>query len=169
MLPLRPALSLAWALLPLVAGEAQEQPAPTFSKDIAPLVATHCAPCHRPGEGAPFSLLTYDEVKKHAGQIVTVTKSRFMPPWLPEPGYGSFEGERRLSDRQIELIRRWVDGARRKATGPRPADAPVRRRVAAWERPTWCWNCRRRTRCPRAASTSIGISSFRSRSRRRGT
>src|SRR5712692_6426764 len=82
---------------------------PTFTKDIAPIVFSYCAPCHRPGESAPFSLLNYADVKKHAGQIATVTKSRYMPPWLPEPGYGNFDGVRRLSDRQIALIQQWVE------------------------------------------------------------
>ena len=49
-----------------------------------------CATCHRPGQLAPFSLLEYADVKIHARQIVTATKRRVMPPWLPEPGYGTF-------------------------------------------------------------------------------
>src|SRR5204862_6270792 len=80
----------------------------TFNKHIAPLVFQYCAPCHRPGEAAPFSLLGYRDVAKHARQIVTVTKSRYMPPWLPEAGAVKFDGERRLSDDQIRLIERWV-------------------------------------------------------------
>src|SRR5580704_8690913 len=81
----------------------------TFNKDVAPIVFQYCAPCHRPGESAPFNLLGYDDVKKRARQIVTVTERRYMPPWLPEPGFGKFEGERRLSDEQIRLIERWVE------------------------------------------------------------
>ena len=70
--------------------------------------------CHRPGELAPFNLLTYDDVKQHARQIATVTKSRFMPPWKPEPAEppGSdvaFVGERRLTDAEIQMLQRWVD------------------------------------------------------------
>lgn len=81
----------------------------TFNKHIAPIVFQYCAPCHRPGEGAPFSILRYVDASKHARQIVTVTKSRFMPPWLPEPGVAKFADERRLSDDQIRLIERWVE------------------------------------------------------------
>ena len=81
----------------------------TFTKDIAPLVFEHCARCHRPGEAAPFPLLTCPEVRKRAAQIVQVTRDRFMPPWLPEPGYGRFAGERRLSDAQIAMLVQWVD------------------------------------------------------------
>jgi len=62
----------------------------TFNRDIAPIVLNHCAPCHRPGQSAPFNLLTCEDVKKHAKQIVEVIGRRYMPPWLPEPGYGDF-------------------------------------------------------------------------------
>jgi len=82
--------------------------AQTFSHDIAPLVYKNCASCHRPGESAPFSLLNYDDVRKHARQIAVVTKSRYMPPWLPQPGYGEFQDEHRLTDGEIKLIGDWV-------------------------------------------------------------
>jgi mono/diheme cytochrome c family protein len=81
----------------------------SFTKDIAPIVFDHCAGCHRPGGDGPFSLLTYDDVKARARLIVKATASRFMPPWKPEPGYGTFAAVRRLSDEHIQLIRRWVD------------------------------------------------------------
>jgi tetratricopeptide (TPR) repeat protein len=80
----------------------------TFNRDIAPLVHRHCAPCHRPGEAGPFSLLTYADVKKNAEQIVEVTGRRYMPPWLPEPGHGDFAEARRLRDDEVSLIRAWV-------------------------------------------------------------
>lgn len=80
----------------------------TFTRDIAPIVLAHCAPCHRPGESAPFDLLTYRDVRKHSRQIAEVVESRLMPPWLPEPGHGTFQGERRLSDLEIGRILTWV-------------------------------------------------------------
>jgi len=80
----------------------------TFYQDVAPIVWKNCAGCHRKGEVAPFELITFEQVKKHAGQMVKVTQSRFMPPWLPETGYGEFVDERRLSDEQIEVISQWV-------------------------------------------------------------
>lgn len=82
--------------------------AQTYSHDIAPLIYRNCASCHRPGESAPFSLLSYDDVRKHARQIAAVTKSRYMPPWLPQPGYGEFQDEHRLTDTEIKLIGDWV-------------------------------------------------------------
>ncbi len=80
----------------------------TFYRQIAPIVYENCAPCHRPGESGPFSLLTYEDVRRHAQQIAAVTKRRFMPPWLPEPGHGDFAEQRRLTDAQIQLIQAWV-------------------------------------------------------------
>jgi Flp pilus assembly protein TadD/mono/diheme cytochrome c family protein len=94
---------------------------PTFTRDIAPIVYTNCATCHRPGEAAPFSLLTYADVKGRARQIAEVTSDRYMPPWPPEPGHGEFEGERRLSDAQIATIKRWVDAG---APEGDPGDLP---------------------------------------------
>lgn len=118
-----PAACAAAAALPaLAAHAAPAAPAVTFYRQIAPIVYRNCAPCHRPGESGPFSLLTYEDVKRHASQIAAVTKRRYMPPWLPEPGYGDFVEERRLSDAQIQLIQEWVkQGA---PVGP-IADAPA--------------------------------------------
>jgi len=87
---------------------AQTQSPITFARDIAPIIYQNCASCHRPGESAPFSLLSYEDVRKHARQVAVVTKSRYMPPWLPQPGYGDFEDEHRLTDAQIKLIGDWV-------------------------------------------------------------
>ena len=81
---------------------------PSYNKDIAPILNEQCALCHRPGEVAPFSLLTYQDASKRAGLIAAVTAKRFMPPWLPEPGYGQFQHERRLTDAQIALIAAWA-------------------------------------------------------------
>ena len=81
----------------------------TFNKDIAPIVYQNCAACHRDGDVAPFALLSYDDVKKRAKQIAAVTHSRYMPPWKAEPGWGEFEGERRLTDAQIAALRKWAD------------------------------------------------------------
>lgn len=80
----------------------------SFTRDVAPIVFKNCAACHRPGQAAPFSLLTYQEVKKHARQIAEVTARRYMPPWPPEHGYGEFAEERRLSDEQIGILQQWV-------------------------------------------------------------
>ena len=80
----------------------------TFAKDVAPIIFQHCAPCHRPGQSAPFSLLSYEGVRKKGKLIGKVTESRYMPPWLPEHGYGQFAGERWLSMDEIGLIKQWL-------------------------------------------------------------
>jgi hypothetical protein len=77
-----------------------------FNHDIAPIVYKHCSACHRPGEAAPFSLLSYEDVKKRAKQIADVTRRRFMPPWLPDSG--DFADEQHLSDEEIEVISSWA-------------------------------------------------------------
>ena len=81
---------------------------PTFNKDIAPILYANCATCHRPGQVAPFSLLTYQDASKRAALIAGAVSKRFMPPWKPEPGFGDFANVRRLSDDQIALIQEWV-------------------------------------------------------------
>ncbi len=80
----------------------------TFNQHIAPIIRSECAGCHRSGGGAPFSLLTYRDVRSRAALIDRVTRSRYMPPWKPEPGYGDLLGARRLSDRDLALIAQWL-------------------------------------------------------------
>jgi thiol-disulfide isomerase/thioredoxin len=79
-----------------------------FNRDIAPVVYKHCAACHRPGEAGPFSLLTYQDVKKRANQIADLTRRHFMPPWLPEKGYGDFADEQRLTAEEIQMFASWA-------------------------------------------------------------
>ena len=95
------------------AGAAHEVPAAiTYSADVAPLVHRSCVPCHRPDGPAPFSLTTYEDVRRRASQIAAVTKSGVMPPWKPDAGSGPFVGERRLTDGEIDrLARRAAGGA----------------------------------------------------------
>ena len=82
----------------------------TFTDRIAPLLHDRCAACHRPDGIAPFSVLTYAEVRPWARAIRNAVQMRSMPPWKPEPGYGGpFVGEQRLSEPEIELIAAWVD------------------------------------------------------------
>jgi len=91
---------------------------PTFATDIAPIIYKHCTTCHRPGEAAPFSLLSYDDAKKRADTLALMVQKRIMPPWKAVKGYGSFHDENYLSDDQIETVNAWA-----KAGAPRgPAD-----------------------------------------------
>ena len=81
---------------------------PDFAHDVAPIVYQHCVSCHHPGGMGPFSLASYADLYKRASQIASVTRRRFMPPWLPEEGYGDFAGENRLTDSQIRTIAEWA-------------------------------------------------------------
>jgi len=91
----------------LIAALAVLQDTPTFDADVAPIVFERCAACHRPGESAPFDLLTYRDVAKRASQVVEVTSSRYMPPWLPAKGR-PFANDRSLSEQEVETFRRWA-------------------------------------------------------------
>ena len=120
------------------AGLARAQPpasaldrAVTFTHDIAPILYSQCATCHRPDGPAPFSLITYDDARRHAAQIAAATGRRYMPPWKPEPGYGDFVGARRLSDAQIATIGRWVAAGRVEGNA---SDLPAPPRVSTgWQ------------------------------------
>ncbi len=81
---------------------------PTFNRDIAPILYQNCSSCHRPGEVAPFALLTYQDAAKRAKQITDITQAHVMPPWKATPGYGDFLDVRRLTDRQIAMIGDWA-------------------------------------------------------------
>lgn len=81
----------------------------TYNRDVAPILFAHCAECHRPGEVAPFSLLTYEDASKRAAFLKDITSSRSMPPWKAADGHGDFLDARRLTPREIELIGAWAD------------------------------------------------------------
>jgi hypothetical protein len=81
---------------------------PTFSKDVAPILFQQCATCHRPGQGAPFSLLTYQDARKRGKLIAHVTQTRQMPPWKADKGDVVFRNERRLKEEQIAVLQKWL-------------------------------------------------------------
>ena len=86
-------------------------PAPatvTFAETIAPIVYANCVTCHRAGQAAPFSLISYEDVAKRGALIARVTESRYMPPWHGDTDFGGFVGERRLTTEQIATIGAWV-------------------------------------------------------------
>ncbi|HXG87533.1 MAG TPA: hypothetical protein VNJ02_04285 [Vicinamibacterales bacterium] len=82
--------------------------APTFAKDVAPILYKHCVSCHREGEVAPMSLITYDEARPWARSIRDNVVNGTMPPWHADPAHGKFLNERRLTTAEKETITRWV-------------------------------------------------------------
>ncbi len=82
----------------------------TFTKDVAPIFFKNCAECHRPGEAAPFSALSYKDARPWARSIREQVVSREMPPWRADARVGEFKNDRRLTETEIETITAWVDG-----------------------------------------------------------
>lgn len=108
-----------------VCGAPASDATPTFARDVAPIVNTHCSGCHRPGQIAPFSLVTYGEVQSRGAQIVRAIETRAMPPWLPDSGHGRFANARQMSDEEIATVRSWVQNGApfgRQEDAPAPAD-----------------------------------------------
>ena len=93
----------------------------TFSKDIAPIFFKNCAECHRPGEAAPMSLLSYKEARPWARSIKEKVVTKQMPPWHADPHVGQFSNDRRLTQAEINAIAAWVDGG---AAEGNPRDLP---------------------------------------------
>jgi hypothetical protein len=81
----------------------------TFTKDVAPIIYNNCTKCHRPNEIGPFPMTNYEEIVPWSETIKYVTGIRYMPPWKADPEYSRFQGERFLSQEQIDLIAQWVD------------------------------------------------------------
>ena len=107
-------LVAAGFFLSLTSGDAFVAPtAPvTFTKDVAPIIQKNCVTCHRPGQIAPMSLLSYKEVRPWAKSIREVVVERRMPPWFADARYGEFSNDCRLSQKEIDTLVAWVsDGA----------------------------------------------------------
>jgi thiol-disulfide isomerase/thioredoxin len=82
----------------------------TYAKDISRIIQNRCQNCHRPGQTAPFALMTYDDAVKHARTMKEVTQQKRMPPWHVDPRFGHFANDRRMSKDEIETLAAWVDG-----------------------------------------------------------
>jgi hypothetical protein len=104
---------------------------PTFSKDVAPILYQNCANCHRPGEIAPMSLLTYENVRPWARAIREQVALGNMPPWHAAAPRGTFSNDRRLSDQDKDTLIRWADAGAPKGD---PKDLPsIPKFVDGWE------------------------------------
>jgi hypothetical protein len=113
-------LLTAWLAGPTGAS-GEKQNSLTFSKDVAPIVYKNCASCHRAGEIAPMSLLSYKEVRPWAKAIREKVATRDMPPWHADPQHGSWSNDRRMSQKDIDTVVAWVDGGAKEGD---PKDLP---------------------------------------------
>ena len=112
-------LGIVWlGITSTVTNGAPQQPAPTssatptsptFSADVAPIMYAKCVACHRPGEVAPMSLITFKDVRPWAGSIRDKVSSRVMPPWHADRQYGAFRNEQSLTPAEIDTIVKWVN------------------------------------------------------------
>jgi len=108
-----------------VRGAAQSQtPVPTFTKDVAPILFKNCTSCHRPGEIAPMSLLTYEDARPYARAIFEETRDGHMPPWHAEAPEGTFTNERRLSDAEKNILMKWATNGAPKGNAADMPPAP---------------------------------------------
>ena len=110
-----------------------ESPAPTFYKDVLPILQNHCQSCHRPGEVAPMSLVTYEDTRPWADAVAHAVQTRMMPPWFADPKFGHFANDPSLSDQQIVEIVAWANAG---APAGDAKDAPPPRKWAeGWNIP----------------------------------
>ena len=97
--------------------------APTFYKDVLPILQDKCQSCHRSGEPAPMPLVTYEQTRPWAGKIAAAVDMKMMPPWFADPRYGKFSNDPSLSAAEIATIAAWAD-AGAPAGDARDAPAP---------------------------------------------
>jgi hypothetical protein len=103
----------------------------TFSKDVLPILQKNCQACHRPGQIAPMSLLTYQDARPWAKAIKAAVAARKMPPWFADPAYGHFVNDRSLKQSEIETIVKWADSGAAEGN-PKDAPAPIQFANEAW-------------------------------------
>ena len=112
-------------------GQAQQASEVTFTKDVAPILNENCVYCHRPGEVAPFSMLSYRETRPWARSLRQEVLTKRMPPWYADPHYGSFSNDKMLTDDEIRTLVSWVDAG---APEGNPADlGPLPEFAEGWQ------------------------------------
>jgi hypothetical protein len=103
------AISVLVAAIPRARAQSNATLTPTFYRDVTPILQQHCQSCHRPGQVAPMSLITYDETKSQALAVATAAKNRAMPPWFADPHVGLFANDPSLTPREIETLVGWAN------------------------------------------------------------
>ena len=104
----------------------------TFSKDVAPIFFKSCTGCHRPGEIAPMSLLTYKDARPWAKSIRDKVANKEMPPWHADPNHGEWRNDRRITQEAINTIIAWVNGGAPKVIQRLASNSGIHSRVAHW-------------------------------------
>jgi hypothetical protein len=122
------ALAGAIGTVPHAQGTSQADGVPTFTRDIAPILFANCVECHRAGEIAPMSLISYAEARPWAKGIVRQIENGAMPPWHADAPHGTFRNERSLTAAQKDLLERWAAAG---APEGNPADLPAAPTFAA--------------------------------------
>ena len=127
------AMLLNGLLMSLVAVAAEPAAGPvTFNKDVLPILQQNCQACHRPGQIAPFSLLTYENARPMATAMKNAVMTRKMPPWFADPKHGKFSNDTSLEQSEIDTIVAWADqGAPEGDAKDKPA--PVKWPEAGWQ------------------------------------
>jgi len=105
---------------------------PTFNRDVLPILQKHCQSCHRPGQIAPMSLLTYESARPWAKAMKSAVLERKMPPWFADPQYGHFTNDRSLKPAEIETIAKWADGGALRGDA-KDAPPPVQWQAEGWQ------------------------------------
>ncbi len=126
-------LPLACLLLLGAAPQTPPATAPTFYRDVLPILQDHCQQCHRPNGIAGNSYVTYRETSEYAQDIADLASKRIMPPWFADPHFGKFSNDPSLTEQQIATLVAW---AKNRAPAGNPADAPpLRHWAGGWDIP----------------------------------
>lgn len=124
-------LTLASLAVAAIAAAAEPPSTVTFTKDVLPILQKNCQSCHRPGQVAPMSLLSYQEARPWARAIKNAVTVKKMPPWFADPDYGHFTNDRSLSEREIDTLTKWADTGAAEGD-PLAAPAPIE-----WPKDGW--------------------------------
>jgi hypothetical protein len=126
-------MAVVWQAPDAASKRGEKTSAPTFYKDVVPILQNKCQSCHRAGEAAPMPLMTYEQTRPWAGKIAAAVEMRMMPPWFADPRYGHFANDPSLSEEQIATIAAWAQA------GAPAGDArdvpPPRTRSEGWDIP----------------------------------
>src|SRR5499427_5125283 len=118
------AITVAALAAAVPAGAADTASAPTFSKDVLPILQKNCQSCHRPGEIGPMPLLTYDQARPYARAIKRATESKKMPPWFADSSVQHYSNDMSLGASDVATLGAWADAG---APEGNPSDAPPAR------------------------------------------